>query len=35
MSVTTAQLAPEEKDAISHRGRAFRALVELIPAHVH
>jgi XTP/dITP diphosphohydrolase len=35
MSVTTAQLAPEEKDAISHRGRAFRALAELIPAHVH
>jgi XTP/dITP diphosphohydrolase len=34
MSVTTAQLAPEEKDAISHRGRAFRALAELIPAHV-
>ena len=35
MSVTTAELAPEEKDAISHRGRAFRALAELIPAHVH
>ena len=35
MSVTTAQLAPEEKDAISHRGRAFRALAGLIPAHVH
>ena len=35
MSVTTAQLAPEEKDAISHRGRAFRALAKLIPAHVH
>jgi len=24
---TTAQLSPEEKDAISHRGRAFRAMV--------
>jgi XTP/dITP diphosphohydrolase len=24
---TTAEMAPEEKDAISHRGRAFRALV--------
>jgi len=35
MSVTTAQLAPEDKDAISHRGRAFRALAKLIPAHVH
>jgi XTP/dITP diphosphohydrolase len=23
---TTAQMAPEEKDAISHRGQAFRAL---------
>ena len=33
MSVTTAQLAPEEKDAISHRGRAFRALAPLIAAH--
>ncbi|TYB47713.1 RdgB/HAM1 family non-canonical purine NTP pyrophosphatase [Actinomadura chibensis] len=28
---TTAELSPEEKDAISHRGRAFRALAELIP----
>jgi XTP/dITP diphosphohydrolase len=26
-SRTTAQMAPAEKDAISHRGRAFRALV--------
>ena len=33
-SVTTAELAPEEKDAISHRGRAFRALAPLIAAHV-
>ena len=32
-SVTTAELAPEEKDAISHRGRAFRALAPLIAAH--
>jgi XTP/dITP diphosphohydrolase len=29
-SRTTAELAPEEKDAISHRGRAFRALVPVI-----
>jgi XTP/dITP diphosphohydrolase len=34
MSVTTAELAPEEKDAISHRGRAFRALAPVIAAHV-
>ena len=27
---TTAEMAPEEKDAISHRGRAFRALAPLI-----
>jgi XTP/dITP diphosphohydrolase len=27
---TTAELAPHEKDAISHRGRALRALVPLI-----
>jgi XTP/dITP diphosphohydrolase len=33
-SVTTAELAPKEKDAISHRGRAFRALAPLIAAHV-
>ena len=25
---TTAEMAPEEKDAISHRGKAFRALAE-------
>lgn len=34
---TTAEMAPEEKDAISHRGRAFRGLVphvaELAGAH--
>jgi len=28
--VTTAQMAPEAKDAISHRGRAFRALAPFI-----
>ena len=27
---TTAELAPAEKDAISHRGRAFRALADLL-----
>jgi XTP/dITP diphosphohydrolase len=27
---TTAELAPREKDAISHRGRAFRALAKVI-----
>jgi XTP/dITP diphosphohydrolase len=27
---TTAELTPEEKDAISHRGRAFRALSDAI-----
>ena len=27
---TTAELTPDEKDAISHRGRAFRALAPLI-----
>ena len=34
MSVTTAELPPGEKDAISHRGRAFRALAPVIAAHV-
>ena len=29
---TMAELAPEEKDRISHRGRAFRALRELLAA---
>ncbi len=28
---TTAQLSPDEKDAISHRGRAFRALAAELP----
>lgn len=27
---TFAELSPEEKDAVSHRGRAFRALAELL-----
>lgn len=27
---TAAQLSPQEKDAISHRGRAFRALVRIV-----
>ncbi|GAA2859600.1 RdgB/HAM1 family non-canonical purine NTP pyrophosphatase [Streptosporangium fragile] len=30
-SRTTAELSPGEKDAISHRGRAFRALAPLLP----
>ncbi|NJP92180.1 RdgB/HAM1 family non-canonical purine NTP pyrophosphatase [Nonomuraea sp. FMUSA5-5] len=29
-SRTTAELTPEEKDAISHRGRAFRALAPMV-----
>jgi XTP/dITP diphosphohydrolase len=33
-SLTTAELPPEEKDAISHRGRALRAIAPLIAAHV-
>jgi len=28
---TNAELTPDEKDAISHRGQAFRALAELLP----
>jgi XTP/dITP diphosphohydrolase len=32
LTVTTAELAPAEKDAISHRGRAFRAIAPLIAA---
>jgi XTP/dITP diphosphohydrolase len=27
---TTAEMSPEEKDAISHRGKAFRALADLL-----
>ena len=29
-ALTTAQLTPDEKDAISHRGKAFRALVPVL-----
>ncbi|MGI5491961.1 XTP/dITP diphosphatase [Microtetraspora malaysiensis] len=32
---TTAELSPEEKNAISHRGRAFRALAADLPALLH
>ncbi len=32
-SVTTAELSPEGKDAISHRGRALRALAPIIAEH--
>jgi XTP/dITP diphosphohydrolase len=34
LSRTTAELAPADKDAISHRGRAFRAIAPVIAAHV-
>jgi len=30
METTTAELAPADKDAISHRGRAFRAIAKVI-----
>jgi XTP/dITP diphosphohydrolase len=33
-TVTNAELSPEEKDAISHRGKAFRALAEIIREQV-
>jgi XTP/dITP diphosphohydrolase len=33
MTTTTAELAPAEKDAISHRGRAFRAIAPVVVAH--
>ena len=33
-SVTNAELAPEEKDAISHRGRALRALAAVTAAQL-
>jgi len=33
-SVTNAELAPEEKDAMSHRGRALRALAPVIAAQL-
>ena len=34
-SQTTAEMTPEAKDAISHRGRAFRALVPFITGELH
>jgi XTP/dITP diphosphohydrolase len=34
MTVTTAELSPDGKDEISHRGRAFRALAPVIAAHL-
>jgi XTP/dITP diphosphohydrolase len=33
-TITSAEMEPADKDAISHRGRAFRALVPLIRTHV-
>ena len=33
LETTTAELAPADKDAISHRGRAFRAIATVIAAH--
>ena len=32
LSVTSAELSPDDKDAISHRGQAFRALAPLLTA---
>jgi XTP/dITP diphosphohydrolase len=34
MTVTTAELPPRDKDAISHRGRAFRAIAQVIEQHI-
>ena len=33
--ITTAEMTSEQKDAISHRGQAMRALVPVILEHVH
>jgi XTP/dITP diphosphohydrolase len=33
LTATTAELPPAEKDAISHRGRAFRSMAPLIATH--
>ena len=33
--ITTAEMTAEQKDAISHRGQAMRALVPVIQEHVH
>jgi XTP/dITP diphosphohydrolase len=34
LAVTSAELSPEDKDAISHRGQAFRALAPLLAAEL-
>lgn len=34
-ALTTAEMRPEEKDAISHRGKAFRALVPVLSDLLH
>jgi len=34
-NMTTAEMTPEDKDAISHRGKAFRALLPLLGAALH
>ncbi|AZZ42589.1 non-canonical purine NTP pyrophosphatase [Acidipropionibacterium jensenii] len=34
-SLTSAELSPAAKDAISHRGRAVRAIVPAVIAHLH
>jgi len=34
-TMTTAEMTPEDKDAISHRGKAFRALLPLLGAALH
>lgn len=33
-SITTAQMSPEEKDAISHRGKALREIAPKIPSFI-
>ena len=33
-TVTNAELTPQQKDAISHRGKAFRALAEIVRSHL-
>jgi XTP/dITP diphosphohydrolase len=33
-TATNAELTPDQKDAISHRGKAFRAIADLVRAHV-
>ena len=34
-ALTTAEMSAEEKDAISHRGRAFRAIAEAVAAYAN